>query len=802
MAQYNDLPSGAKPYTDLPVGAVPYSDLPAGAKPQPSVVAPTGNTIGAAPPRTQWQRTREMVANGVVGHALENFSPKLADTLGLTPTETVNSPTYESDRQQLITPQYGRPTVTPHSASDQFQQGIATGAGKLTSGSSIAQGTALAATGGLLAPYAAAAPVLKTAGAVMGGAGVVQGLRGAAKAYSAGNKGDAAEQLGETVPNAAMMLPLAAEGAARVPELVRGKLAGDLNAPIPGTNGHTPATRYQAAQRVGVNPNAADATNSPLLDATRRANEHSAAGGHLYAQNNAANQTALTNATTDLADAHSTQAPETSGSLIESRLKAPFVHNQNDAFEQAEGMSPLSGEPARVKQQALLKANQEKLQTEGSEQEQAVRNEHGDAPIDSYDPMRSTARTILQQNEPVDSLVPGLAQNHTRKILQSIAGFGEEPAEGATAPVRPRVGDAMNLRTRLLDLKGNNPELVRGAADADLDRMIGATHETIAHTLPPEGQKDWLKANEIWKDMKDTYDNPSSPYYHAVRGNAPNSLTEGIGGTSPEALRAMQGRVGDEGMGIVQRGVAENLFGRSPTGEYDLKGFPRRLQQMPEEERTSLFGERHEPLLKLAEKQQDIEPYRKAAYDTPAETLVKGIGPRTGTAFRDLAPRIGPEGVGAMQRAELERMLGSNNAADYNFPTFGRQLSIQPEDYHGALFGESPGGTARMHDIATTANMLSARPNPSGTAGATQKISDIGSVVGSPGAAALLAMHGEPLLAAGALASPLAYNAAQYGTARLMNSPRFVNWLMTPKPAEPFFGGSAAAAAMAGRREK
>lgn len=809
--------TGADPWQQY---AVPSDGGSATPTPTPAIVAPAGNTIGAAPPRSQWQRTREMVANSAVGHSLESFSPKLADTLGLTPTETVNSPTYESDRQQLIAPQYGRPNVTAHSAGDQFKSGVLTGAGKLTSGNSIAQGTALAATGGLLAPAAAAAPILKTAGALMGGAGVVQGVRGAAKAYGAGKTGDAAEQLGETVPNAAMMLPLAAEGAARVPELVRSKLAGDLDAPIPMTNGQTPATRFQAAKRVGVNLNAADATNAPLLEAVRRGNEGSAAGSHIYAKNNGANTAAWSGAASDLANAHSTLAPETAGSLIQSRLKAPFVQNQNDAYNMAEGMSPLSGEPARMRQMSLLKENQEDLHTRGSDQEQAIRDTYGDQPIASYDPMRSTAKTILQQNAPVDTLVPHLAQKQTRGIVQDIANLGKTPSPKTSAyslldeyanpgripaaaapPPRPTVGNLLDMRSRLLDVNANNPELVKGSAAADIDRQIAATHQAIERSLPPEGNEDWLKANEVWKDMKDTYDNPSSPYYHAIRGNSPNSLTEGIGGTSPEALRAMQTRVGDEGMGIVRRGVADKLFGHTPNDEMDLKGFPRRLQQMPEEERTALFDQQHEPLLRLSEKQQDIEPYRKDAYDTAPEKLVKGVGDRTGSGFRDLAPRIGPEGVGAMQRAEFERLLGSDKSGQYNLPTFGRQLNIQPDDYHGALFGEGPGGTARMHDLATTANTLTMRPNTSGTAHSIQKNADLGSLVAAPGVSALAAIHGDPVAAAGALLAPPVYNAAQYGAARLMNSPRFVNWLMTPKPNEPFFGGSSAAAAMAGRED-
>lgn len=790
----------------------------------PPAPAPAGNSIQAAPPRSEFQRIRQMVANSAVGRSLESFSPKIADTLGLTPTETVNSPNYQSDREQLAAPQYLRPDdpdpSKPAGRFDAFARGVLTGAGKLTSAPALAAGAGIAATAGLAAPAAPfVAPALKIAGGVQGAYGVGSSLYGAGKSYLQGDTAGGDEQLGEAVPNAALMAPLAAETAMRVPELVRSTLAGDINAPLPDGSGHTPATRFARVKTLGVQPNAADATNSGILNAVRAGTEKTAAGAPVYARTHGANMSALDNAQAGIANDFSTVDPLTAGTGIQTKLQQPFlaaddaaakagVAAQNAADDFITSRSPLTGEQARLKQQANLQANQQQLETTGGQQEQAIRSLVGDQPASSLDPMRSTARTIQAQNAPADKLVPGLAQKQTGSILQSFANMG---ADGS----KPTIGDLLDLRTRLLDAKGNNNELVSGLADRDIERMIGAVHQTIDQSMPTGASADWQNANAIWRDMKETYDTPSSPYYSAVRGNSPQALTQGIGGTSPAAIAEMKARGAD--LGIVQRGNAEKLLGSTKDGQYDLGGFGKRLYQMPEENRLSLFGnDDNEKLQKLASDFQAIEPTRKAAtapiedlrnaaFTPNPDNLVNGIGARTGSQFDRIAPMIGPEGVGAMQRAEFTNLLGKDQNGNPNFRTFGRQLAIQPPDYHGSLFGASPGGTARMDDLATASNMLTARDNPSGTAASAQKLGEFKGYIGGTGLAAERLFAGHPGEAAMAAAAAPLYNASTYGLARVMNSPGFVNYLMTPKPFQPFLPSGvpiATAAAAAAARKK
>jgi len=747
--------------------------------------------------------------------------PGVADALNLRPTETVNSPTYASDRQQIFAPQYLMPgNPVGHTAG--ITKGALTGVGKLTSGDSLSQFAGLAATGGLIAPLAGASAILGGAGAVMGAKGVYSGLKGAGKAYLYGNPAEGDEQLGETIPNALMMLPLGIEAGRHVPEIVRRSIAGDINEPIPGMGGMTPASRFAAVKRLGINPNAADATNSPILQMVRRGNEGSAAGGHIYEKTKGANIEALTAATNDTLDAQSPSDPETSGRYIMDQLQKPFIDLQNRADDSISSLSPLGREQGGARLQSILKSDQQDLYQRGGDQEQAIRDQYGDMPIASYDPMRSTARTILQQNAPVDQLVPHLQQKQTRGIMQDIAKLGQpqpappgsafsildavanpdRPQGVQSAAPRPTVGDLLDMRTRLMDAQKNNNELVKGSAAADIDQQVGATHQSIERTLPPEGNEDWLKANEIWRDMKETYDDPSSPFYHAVRTPTPSTLVEGVGGPSPEGVAALQKRAGDEGVGIVARGVGEKMLGRTNTGEYDLGNFGARFERTPEGYRQALFGDQHDPLQKIGQDYQQIAPLRKAAYDTPPEKLVQGVGPQTGSAFRDIAPLIGERGVGAVQRGVTEKLLRTDRNDQFNFPTFAGKLNNLPGDYQAALFGEGPGGGGRLHDIGTAANMLDFNPNRSGTGHQVQKMGEVGSMLSAPGSALALGMTGHPVLAAGAVAGPGAYNAAQYGVARMMNSPRFVDWLMTPRQRpNPFSAPEATAAALGGRKK-
>jgi hypothetical protein len=118
---------------------------------QPSLpVTPEQGTISATQP-SFFDSARRTIANSAIGHAVQQTMPKVADTLGLTPTETVYSPTYQAHQEQLIAPD----ELVPASATGpvaNVTRGVLQGAGGLTSGPAMATMAGAAATGGLLSP--------------------------------------------------------------------------------------------------------------------------------------------------------------------------------------------------------------------------------------------------------------------------------------------------------------------------------------------------------------------------------------------------------------------------------------------------------------------------------------------------------------------------------------------------------------------------------------------------------------------------------------------------------------------------
>ena len=98
-----------------------------------------------------FERLKNTVANSAVGHSMESTLPKLTDALDMHPTETVNSPTYASDKDQVVAPQFLVPP-TDHSKAANITTGVLKGVGGLTSGQSMSTMVAAAATAGLAAP--------------------------------------------------------------------------------------------------------------------------------------------------------------------------------------------------------------------------------------------------------------------------------------------------------------------------------------------------------------------------------------------------------------------------------------------------------------------------------------------------------------------------------------------------------------------------------------------------------------------------------------------------------------------------
>ena len=461
-------------------------------------------------------------------------------------------------------------------------------------------------------------------------------------------------------------------GAARaIPGASRALIAGDVTKPV-GVTGVSALDRFNSARNLGVNLDAADATNSPVLGLVKRVNSNSLLGGPAYDAAKANNTSALTGSTKSFLDQMYPDDRESGGLAIQNALK----RNQQGLYGSA---------------------------TEGFE------SLPQDVPIPGLAEVGKTAQDIGRENAAYQNLFPSLKPNKAMNVVGDVGGLGPKgpaplkmspfvdesgqpiPSSAQAAPQQPAsFGTGQKLRSDLIDFTRNNPDIVQNQGNGFIQRLAGQTDDALTNAssaLTPEQLDTFRRSNADWKDMKQTYDDPSSAFYHAVRTDNPSSLYSGVGPKTPENAR--------------------NLLARL----------------------------------------------------TPPDSSVPSAA------------------AGAVRRGTVESALKTTSDGSPNFPTFGTQLNRIPADYRAELF--SPDQNRSLFDIASTSNALAKDFNPSGSGHQLQKVGEFGALAQAPATA----LFGHPALAA----APVAYNAAQYGVAKLMNSPSLVNWLMKqPAPATPF----------------
>ncbi len=340
---------------------------------------------------------------------------------------------------------------------------------------------------------------------------------------------------------------LAAAGAAG-----KGFLTGDVNAPMPGTD-LTPAVRYESMRAMGLQPNAAEATNSRPLNMVEKVNQNSLTAAPSYADARQQNLTALNGYAKDVLDSMSEKAPEAGGAAVQQGLRDAQTKLQNDA---AEGFSTLDRAVGNRKMSGVT--------------------------------LQQTAKNIYDANADYYAQHPALVPGNAWKIVKDLAGADATPPFQSRPMGFPEVHQ---LRSDLLELVRSNPDIVKNQAGGWLQQLANAADHTMttgATGLNEQGTQIFRDANQAWADMKGTYDNPSHPFYQAVRTPSPSTLVKGIQQT-PEMAKALQAALGPEGIGPIQRGVAENLLKTTKDGGYNFKTFQGQWNKLPQAYRDALF---------------------------------------------------------------------------------------------------------------------------------------------------------------------------------------------------------------------
>lgn len=379
---------------------------------------------------------------------------------------------------------------------------------------------------------------------------------------------------GEGIANAitdtgtALALGKATDGVLALPGAVKAKIAGNVNEPIIGTN-ITPSQRYASAQRLGVNLDAADATNSPLLKGLKSYNENSLLGANSYDKLHAANTSALQGSTEGLLDS----------------------------------MYPGGREEGGVDIQKALKSDQSKLYGDATSGFESLPHDH---PLPLAENLGAYAKQLGDKQAGYYDQFPSLQPSKALNVVSDVAKLGDGPNfrpdgyAGQVAPApKPTFGTIQRLRSDLLDFNRNNPDIIKNQSGGWIQDLTGKADNVMtdgAKGLPPGLSNVFRDANAKWEDMKQTYDDPSSPFYHAVRTDNPSSLYAGVGPKTPENARNLINRLGGAGsappaaVGAVRRGTVEGALKTNAEGAPNFKTFGTQLNRIPADYRAELFS--------------------------------------------------------------------------------------------------------------------------------------------------------------------------------------------------------------------
>ena len=144
------------------------------------------------------------------------------------------------------------------------------------------------------------------------------------------------------------------------------------------------------------------------------------------------------------------------------------------------------------------------------------------------------------------------------KIVKSLADSGEAPAtKTVTSPILDASGARITqevpvaaaaqdswsnlhkLRTDLMNMY-RSPDIVGSNAEGWLKQLTGKVDESMtgaASGLSPASLEDFREANDIYSYMKDTYDNPSSKLYHAVRTDDGLKVANNLANVTPVEVK-------------------------------------------------------------------------------------------------------------------------------------------------------------------------------------------------------------------------------------------------------------------------
>lgn len=359
---------------------------------------------------------------------------------------------------------------------------------------------------------------------------------------------------------------------------------GAADGPIPEDPASTYRDRYSDAKDIGVDLDLAQAGGGRLAKTAKTVTEHSTLGGPSFRARAAKNVNALHVEAENMLDRITPQhmSREQFGNFAKSKLLEHAQMIQDHVQEIFDDLTKRAG-----------------------------------ASHPDMEGVRDQAHQIIAENDEYFKKHPQLLKGGVAdawKNLQNLAKGPEVPApvtvtspivdEGGrpiTRTVQPETpkgdtwSDLQKVRSDLMNLY-RSPDIVGSRAEGWLKQMTGSVDEAMTGEpsgLPPDAVAQFREGNEIFKKLKDTYDNPQNPFYSVIR--APEGLTaaDTIAGLKPEAMRTLnEAAIATDTPELVQqaqRQKASRLLSPAGNDVPDLERFHQRWTRQPKEQLSGVL---------------------------------------------------------------------------------------------------------------------------------------------------------------------------------------------------------------------
>ena len=365
----------------------------------------------------------------------------------------------------------------------------------------------------------------------------------------------------------------AVQGVSGLPDTAARAVVGpDVDRVIPGDT-VTPRQQYVAAKNQGVQLDLAQAGGGTVAKAAKRVTENSLLGKGLFEKLQAQNIGAVNGAAQQLMDS-ATNVPmsrEDFGNLAKTRLADSQQAMNGQAGELFDQLTKEAG--SSQPDLADVRAQAQKIISDN----QGYYANHPELLKGGSGQAWSIVNSLAKDKAPAPSTttVSPILDSSGKSITTTMPG---------AAPTPDTWTDLHRLRTDLMD-QYRSPDIVGSRAEGWLKQLTGAVDTSMTGAssgLSPAQTATFRTANDIYGQMKDTFDNTQSKLYHVVR--APDGLTAAnqLADVKPEVARFIMAQA-PELLPQMQRQVISRLLNPAGNEVMDLRNLPSRFGRAQKE---------------------------------------------------------------------------------------------------------------------------------------------------------------------------------------------------------------------------